>query len=97
MRRKPHGFDEGTVTSTLSASPVRGLVAAWLFGSAASGRLHAESDVDVGVLLDPAVQRSVLVHEYLELDLDRAVDALDRLEPIERFVRIVRDLEAGSD
>ena len=41
--------------------------------------------------------RNVLVHEYLELDLDRAVDALDRLEPIERFVRIVRDLEAGTD
>jgi len=41
--------------------------------------------------------RDVLVHEYLELDLDRAVDALDRLEPIEQFVRIVRDLEAGAD
>jgi hypothetical protein len=35
--------------------------------------------------------------DHLELDLDRAVDALDRLEPIERFVRIVRDLEAGAD
>jgi uncharacterized protein len=55
---KPHGFDEGTVTSTLAASPVRGLLSAWLFGSAASGRLHAESDVDVGVLLDPTEQRS---------------------------------------
>ncbi len=39
--------------------------------------------------------RNVLVHEYLELDLDRG--ALDRLEPIERFVQIVRDLEAGTD
>lgn len=58
MRRTPPGFDEGSVTATLSASPVGGLVAAWLFGSAAAGRLHAESDVDVGVLLDPQVHRS---------------------------------------
>lgn len=41
--------------------------------------------------------RNVLVHEYLELDLARAVEALDRLEPIERFVRVVRDLEAGTE
>jgi predicted nucleotidyltransferase len=29
-----------------------GLVSAYLFGSAAEGRMHRESDVDVGVLLD---------------------------------------------
>lgn len=52
MHRTPPLFDEATVTATLAVSSVRGLVAAWLFGSAASGRLHAESDVDVGVLLD---------------------------------------------
>lgn len=40
--------------------------------------------------------RNVLVHEYLELDLARAVEALDRLEPVERFVQIVRDLEAAT-
>lgn len=55
MHRTPPAFDAAAVTAALSASPVRGLVAAWLFGSAASGRLHAESDVDVGVLLDRAV------------------------------------------
>jgi uncharacterized protein YutE (UPF0331/DUF86 family) len=38
--------------------------------------------------------RNVLVHEYLDLDLARAVET--RLEPVERFVRIVRDLEAGA-
>jgi predicted nucleotidyltransferase len=52
VHRTPPPFDEATVTATLAASPVHGLVAAWLFGSAAAGRLHAESDVDVGVLLD---------------------------------------------
>lgn len=41
--------------------------------------------------------RNVLVHEYLELDLARAVEALDRLEPIEQFVEIVRTIEAGTD
>ena len=40
--------------------------------------------------------RNVLVHEYLDLDLARAVEALHRFEPVERFVRIVRDLEAGA-
>lgn len=30
----------------------RGVVAAYLYGSHAEGRAHAESDVDVGVLLD---------------------------------------------
>ncbi len=29
-----------------------GLVSAYLFGSAAEGRMHRESDVDVGILLD---------------------------------------------
>jgi uncharacterized protein YutE (UPF0331/DUF86 family) len=38
--------------------------------------------------------RNVLLHEYVALDLQRAVDALDRLEPVERFLAIVRDLDA---
>ena len=46
---------------------------------------------------DASSFQNVLVREYLELDLDRAVDALDRLEPIERFARIVRYLEGGTD
>jgi predicted nucleotidyltransferase len=32
-----------------------GVVSAYLFGSAAEGRSHRESDVDVGVLLDPSI------------------------------------------
>ncbi len=37
--------------------------------------------------------RNVVIHEYVGLDLDRAVEALDRLEPIERFLKIVSDIE----
>lgn len=40
--------------------------------------------------------RNVLVHEYVTLNLDRAIEALDRLEPVERFLEIVRDLESRA-
>lgn len=40
--------------------------------------------------------RNILVHEYVSLDLDRAVEALDRLEPVESFIEIVRRIE-GSE
>jgi predicted nucleotidyltransferase len=33
----------------------QGIVSAYLFGSAARGRLHRESDIDVGMLLDRGV------------------------------------------
>jgi len=36
------------------------------------------------------------VHEYVALDLERVMEALDRLAPIEEFVRIVAGIEAGS-
>jgi uncharacterized protein YutE (UPF0331/DUF86 family) len=36
--------------------------------------------------------RNVLVPEYVALDLDRVVEALDDLEPIERFAQIVHSL-----
>jgi len=39
--------------------------------------------------------RNVLIHEYVALDLQRAIDALDRLEPVEQFLEIVRALEEG--
>lgn len=39
--------------------------------------------------------RNVLVPEYVALDMNRVVEALDRLEPIERFLEIVRDQIAG--
>lgn len=34
--------------------------------------------------------RNVLVHEYVALDFDRVMEALDRLEPVERFLETVR-------
>lgn len=34
--------------------------------------------------------RNVVVHEYVALDLERVVEALDDLDPIERFAEIVR-------
>ena len=40
--------------------------------------------------------RNVLIHEYVALDLERAVEALDRLEPVEAFVKIVRRMEVGD-
>jgi len=38
----------------------------------------------------------VLVHEYVALDLRRVVDALDNLDPVERFLEVVRALESGA-
>ena len=37
--------------------------------------------------------RNVLVHDYVTLDLARAVEALDRLEPVESFLEIVQRME----
>ncbi len=37
--------------------------------------------------------RNVLIHEYVALDLARAVEALDRLEPIEAFADAVARIE----
>jgi uncharacterized protein YutE (UPF0331/DUF86 family) len=41
--------------------------------------------------------RNVIVHEYVALDLDRVVDALERLAPIERFLAIVQGIEGEPD
>ena len=37
--------------------------------------------------------RNIVIHEYVALDLDRVVDAIARLEPIEQFIGIVAALE----
>jgi uncharacterized protein YutE (UPF0331/DUF86 family) len=36
--------------------------------------------------------RNVVIHEYVALDLDRVMVALDELEPIEQFLQIARGL-----
>jgi len=41
--------------------------------------------------------RNVLVHEYVTLDLQRVVDALDRLDPIEQFLDIVIAIEGSPE
>lgn len=40
--------------------------------------------------------RNVVIHEYVALDLDRVVEAMNRLEPVERFITIVRDIERST-
>jgi uncharacterized protein YutE (UPF0331/DUF86 family) len=40
--------------------------------------------------------RNVIVHDYVALDLDRVLDALRRLDPIEQFLTIVGGIERGS-
>ncbi|NJL28753.1 MAG: DUF86 domain-containing protein [Thermoanaerobaculia bacterium] len=37
--------------------------------------------------------RNVVIHEYVTLDLERAIEALDDLAPVEEFLEIVRRLE----
>jgi len=40
--------------------------------------------------------RNVIIHEYVALDLDRVVDALGRLDPVDTFLRIVADIERAG-
>jgi uncharacterized protein YutE (UPF0331/DUF86 family) len=37
--------------------------------------------------------RNVVLHEYAVLDLQRVVEALGRLDPIDRFIAIVSDID----
>jgi uncharacterized protein YutE (UPF0331/DUF86 family) len=41
--------------------------------------------------------RNVLIHEYVALDLDRAMEASRDLEPIEEFARLVQGSIADAD
>ncbi|MEE4272492.1 MAG: HepT-like ribonuclease domain-containing protein [Thermoanaerobaculales bacterium] len=40
--------------------------------------------------------RNVLVHDYVGLDLDRVVDALDSLDPVEAFYTVVHRITSES-
>jgi uncharacterized protein YutE (UPF0331/DUF86 family) len=40
--------------------------------------------------------RNVLIHEYVGLDMAKVVEALDRLDRVERFLEIVRQLESDG-
>jgi uncharacterized protein YutE (UPF0331/DUF86 family) len=39
--------------------------------------------------------RNIVIHEYVALDLDRVVGALRSLEPVQRFIEIVRQIESA--
>jgi uncharacterized protein YutE (UPF0331/DUF86 family) len=40
--------------------------------------------------------RNVVIHEYVALNLDRVVEALDDLGPVEEFLQVVRQLAESS-
>jgi uncharacterized protein YutE (UPF0331/DUF86 family) len=40
--------------------------------------------------------RNVVIHDYVTLDMNRVIEALRNLEPVEQFVEIVRQIEAAS-
>jgi uncharacterized protein YutE (UPF0331/DUF86 family) len=40
--------------------------------------------------------RNIVMHEYVTLDLDRVVEAINRLEPIEQFVEVLRRIESET-
>jgi len=48
----------GIIVATLEEPEFEGVVSAYLFGSVAENRMHRESDVDVGVLLDRTMYES---------------------------------------
>lgn len=41
--------------------------------------------------------RNVIVHEYVALDMRRVVEALNRLEPVGKFLDVVAEIEARQD
>jgi uncharacterized protein YutE (UPF0331/DUF86 family) len=40
--------------------------------------------------------RNVLIHEYVNLDFNRVIEALDHLQPIDQLIEAVRRIEAGA-
>jgi uncharacterized protein YutE (UPF0331/DUF86 family) len=47
-------------------------------------------------LLDLPGFRNVVIHEYVDLDYTRVIEALDRLDPLDRFLRAVAAIESGE-
>jgi uncharacterized protein YutE (UPF0331/DUF86 family) len=41
--------------------------------------------------------RNVVIHEYVALDMQRVMEALNRLDSVQHFMEIVRRLEAESN
>lgn len=38
----------------------------------------------------------MVIHEYVALDMDRVIEAMDDLEPLEQFLRIVHQIISES-
>ncbi len=54
-------------------------------------------DPDLVSALEPLPGfRNVLVHDYVGLDLDRVVEALHALDPVERFSDVVHRIASGE-
>lgn len=50
-------------------------------------------EADLVLALEPLPGfRNILIHDYVALDLDRVVEALDSLDPIERFYAVVHSI-----
>ena len=81
---------ENALRGTLENWP--GLRLAVLFGSSARGEAHADSDLDVGVLLAPGADSESALQVALARATGRGVDVvrLDRAPPLLRF-EIARD------
>jgi uncharacterized protein YutE (UPF0331/DUF86 family) len=41
--------------------------------------------------------RNVVIHEYVALDMDRVIEAMNELEPLEQFLRIVHQIVSESE
>ncbi len=70
-----------------------GALAAWVFGSRAAGTARPDSDIDVAVLVEPALPllRCERLARLLEAALDSPVDLVDFLTaPLPLQARIVR-------
>lgn len=90
-------------TATIAAlgrafAAARDVAAAWLFGSMARGDDRADSDVDVGVLLDPGLrglaahERAAEIQDQLVVDLGRSVDVVPLGDaPVDLVHRVLRD------
>jgi len=72
------------------------VASAYLFGSVAERRSHGESDLGLGVLLSWKEHPDRAQRFDVELDLDRVVEALDALGPVERSLEIAAELEASE-
>jgi predicted nucleotidyltransferase len=69
-----------------AATDEPGISAAYLFGSAARGQMHRESDIDVAVLLDSSVHASRLDRSEARIRLSATLAAALKFDDIDLLV-----------